>query len=81
LFSFANVPLNDWPLLQSTETGMDGADACAAATEATETNKSETPSLILFMECPFALTEFRNAGPPPDEGLEKIQALPKSQPK
>jgi hypothetical protein len=58
LFSFANVLLNDWPLLQSTETGMAGADVCAAAIEATDTNKSKIRTLILCIESPFHQRNF-----------------------
>jgi hypothetical protein len=63
LSSFANVLFNDWPWLQSTETGMDGADVCAAAIVAIDTNRNKLPKLILFIES-FPSTDFRNVDPP-----------------
>src|SRR6266567_3285739 len=52
---------SDWPLLQSTETGMDCAAGCDSASEATETNKTHTPRPINFIGSPFHLQDFAHA--------------------
>src|SRR6266567_4202852 len=58
------VRFSDWPLPQSTETGMDCAAGCASASEATETNKTQTPRPINFIGSPFHLRDFAHADCP-----------------
>src|ERR1700676_778175 len=52
LSNLDSVRFSDWPLLQSTETGMDCTALCSCASEATETNRTRIPSLIHFIASP-----------------------------